>query len=375
MTFLIFVLFLSSVFMAVLSLRTLLTIKAENDTLLKPAQQFSLVRANLIRAADIYKKTADEMRLSSARKDITASQAASEPAVSQDAAARTETSADASAAGTQAEPGADVSSDSAAVKTVGGVSYDRLAGIDDAEPQAADGGAGSIHSPENASSVFSGMANLNGHVVCLDPGHQSFDVDMSATEPNGPGSSTMKVLCTTGTSGDYTGAPEYALNLDIALLVREILEQRGYQVVMTRMNNETAISNRQRAELAASEGAEIFVRIHANSSDDHSTSGALMLSPSSQNPYVSHLYAESERLSSCILDAYCQSTGFRKLSILYDDTMTGINWSQVPVTIIEMGFMSNEHDDTMMNDPEFRKTMAAGIADGIDLYFSGASGL
>jgi N-acetylmuramoyl-L-alanine amidase len=208
-------------------------------------------------------------------------------------------------------------------------------------------------------------------VIVIDPGCQ-----MNANnrkEPIGPGAFKTTARATTGVDGAETGIHEYELNLQIALLLKDILEQRGYQVVLTRTNNQTAISNMQRAQMAAAEGAEIFVRIHANSSGDHSASGALTLSPSQESPYVSHLFPESQRLSRCVLDGYCAATGLADLGILYDDTMTGINWSQVPVTIIEMGFMSNEHDDTMMNDPAFRKTMAAGIADGIDLYFSGAA--
>ena len=55
--------------------------------------------------------------------------------------------------------------------------------------------------------------------------------------------------------------------------------------------------------------------------------------------------------------------------IIYTDDMTGINWSKIPVTIVEMGFMTHETDDRQMADPAFQETMAAGIADGIDAYF------
>ena len=208
-----------------------------------------------------------------------------------------------------------------------------------------------------------------GHVVGIDPGHQGYDVDMSAQEPNGPGSSEMKAKATTGTQGTYSGLPEYQLNLNVSLLLKDILELRGYRVVMTRTDNSTAISNKERAELAASQGAEIYVRVHANGEDSHTASGALTMSPSPQNPYIPQLYESSNRLSQCILDSYCAATGFANLGIQYTDTMTGINWSSVPVTIIEMGFMSNEYDDLKMSDSAFQQTMAQGIANGIDAYF------
>ena len=180
----------------------------------------------------------------------------------------------------------------------------------------------------------------------------------------------MKAKCSTGTQGSYSGLPEYELNLEVSLQLKEILEQRGYQVVMTRTDNETAISNKERAEYVASQGADIYVRIHANGDDSHTASGALTMSPSQNNPYIPQLFDQSNRLSQCILDSYCAVTGFQNLGVQYYDNMTGINWSTVPVTIVEMGFMTSQNDDLKMADPDFQKTMAEGIANGIDAYFA-----
>ncbi|WP_448782131.1 N-acetylmuramoyl-L-alanine amidase [Blautia sp.] len=224
-------------------------------------------------------------------------------------------------------------------------------------------------SSSSGTSVFSSGSEGNGHIIGIDPGHQSESVDMSALEPNGPGSSEMKAKCSTGTQGSYSGVPEYQLNLEVSLQLRDELEQRGYQVVMTRTDNETAISNMERAQYVAAEGAEIYVRIHANGDDSHTASGALSMSPSQNNPYIPQLFDESNRLSQCIIDSYCAATGFQNLGVQYYDNMTGINWSTVPVTILEMGFMTNQNDDLKLNDAEFQKTMVQGIANGIDNYF------
>lgn len=212
-------------------------------------------------------------------------------------------------------------------------------------------------------------AEPNGYVVCIDPGHQSFDIDMSDTEPIGPGASETKARSTSGTTGTYTGLPEFQLNLDVALKLQTILQQRGYTVVMTRTGNDIALSNKERAEFATAQNADIFVRIHANGEDSKTASGALTMAPSPENPYVSYLSSDSVLLSQCILDSYCAATGFSNLGVQYYDNMSGINWSTVPVTIIEMGFMTNEHDDTQMSNSDFQYTMAEGIANGIDIYF------
>ena len=211
----------------------------------------------------------------------------------------------------------------------------------------------------------------NDWKVAIDPGHQGSWVDMSAQEPSAPGSSETKAKATTGTTGKFSGLNEYELNLQVSLLLRDELEDRGYEVVMTREDHDTAISNKERAELAAAEGADILVRIHANGSEDTSVNGALAMVPSQSNPYVGYMYEECYELGEDILKAYCESTGIADDGVQYYDNMSGINWSTIPVTILEMGFMSNQNDDLLMADENFQPVMAEGIANGIDDYFEG----
>ena len=207
----------------------------------------------------------------------------------------------------------------------------------------------------------------NSHVVVIDPGHQG--QGDSTTEPNGPGSSTMKARVAGGTHGTTTGVYEYQLTLAISQQLQAELEKRGYTVYLTRTSHDVNISNMERAQYASSVGADIAVRIHANGSDNASVSGALALAPSSSNPYIAYLSDSSWNLSKCILDAYCAATGMRNQGVSTRDTMTVINWSTVPVTILEMGYMTNPTDDVNMEDPAYQARMVQGIADGIDAYF------
>ena len=209
--------------------------------------------------------------------------------------------------------------------------------------------------------------DANSAVVVIDPGHQR--QGDSTKEPNGPGSSTMKARVSGGTTGVATGVPEYVLNLDISLKLKTELENRGYTVYLTRTSHDVDISNMKRAQYATSVGADIAVRIHANGASGSSVNGAETLAPSANNPYVSHLAAASQSLGRCILDAYCTATGFQKRGVITSDTMTGINWSEVPVTIIELGFMSNAAEDRAMQDVAMQNNMVQGIANGIDVYF------
>nr|WP_177296020.1 N-acetylmuramoyl-L-alanine amidase [uncultured Blautia sp.] len=222
-----------------------------------------------------------------------------------------------------------------------------------------------------ANSAASPASGSNRFTVVIDPGHQGASVDMSAPEPVAPGSSQTKAKATSGTRGNFSNVPEYEVNLQISLLLRDELEKRGYQVVMTRTDHETAISNRERAELATEVQADITVRIHANSDGDSSASGALTMSPTSENPYLSSdIIEKSNTLASCILSHYCAATGLGNRGILSSDNMTGTNWSTVPVAILEMGFMSNQGDDLYITDSSHHAAMVFGIADGIDEYFS-----
>lgn len=207
----------------------------------------------------------------------------------------------------------------------------------------------------------------NSHVVVIDPGHQG--QGDSTTEPNGPGSSTMKARVAGGTHGTTTGVYEYQLTLAISQQLQAELEKRGYTVYLTRTSHDVNISNMERAQYATNVGGEIAVRIHANGVDNASVSGAMALAPSSANPYIAYLADSSWNLSKCILDAYCAATGMRNQGVSTSDTMTGINWSTVPVTILEMGYMTNPTDDVNMEDPAYQARMVQGIADGIDAYF------
>ena len=207
----------------------------------------------------------------------------------------------------------------------------------------------------------------NGFLVVIDAGHQRHG--NSNKEPDGPGSSTLKAKVTSGTSGCVSGWDEYELNLVVSLKLKDELLSRGYSVAMIRETHEINISNSVRAEAANKLGADAFIRIHANSSTDSSIQGALTICQTASNPYNANLYAECRRLSDSVLNGFCDATGAVKKSVWETDTMSGINWCKIPVTIVEMGFMSNPTEDALMATEEYQNKMVEGMANGIDAYF------
>lgn len=207
----------------------------------------------------------------------------------------------------------------------------------------------------------------NGYLVVVDAGHQA--QGSSDLEPIGPGASEMKPRVASGTTGCVTGLKEYELTLMVSLKLQEELEARGYEVKMVRTSHDVDLSNSDRAGYANNAGADAFIRVHANGSDDSSQNGALTICPTSANPYMGNLYSECRRLSECVLDGVVNATGANKQSIWETDSMSGINWCTVPVTIVEMGFMTNPTEDQNMADDSYQQKLAVGMADGLDAYF------
>ena len=221
--------------------------------------------------------------------------------------------------------------------------------------------------PGQTTGTITGGGSKN-KIIAIDAGHQR--KGNSAKEPIGPGASQTKPKVASGTHGNASGLNEYELTLQVSLKLRDELQARGYQVYMIRETHDVNISNAERAQMAANQGADILVRIHANGSDNTSVAGALTMAPSNSNPYLGKsVISASQTLSRKIVDCFCAATGAKNQGVMQTDTMSGINWSSIPVSIVEMGYMTNRTEDLNMASTSYQTKMVQGIANGIDAYY------
>lgn len=210
----------------------------------------------------------------------------------------------------------------------------------------------------------SDTGSLDGVVIGLDPGHQA--QGNSDPEPVAPGSSETKPKVSSGTAGVASGIDEHVVNLNVGLKLRDMLEEAGATVVMTRTTADVDISNAERAQLFNEENVDLALRLHCNGVDDESVHGAFMIVPES-NPYKD----DCDRAAELILNSYIEATGLKDKGIMTMSNQTGFNWCERPIVNIEMGHMSNPDEDLLITDKDFQTTMAEGLYQGILAYFEG----
>jgi N-acetylmuramoyl-L-alanine amidase len=206
---------------------------------------------------------------------------------------------------------------------------------------------------------------LSGKTICIDAGHGL--TKKKYNEKIAPTSTKTKPAFVSGTKGaKYT---EEQLNLIVALKLQKALEELGARIVMTRETHETTLSNIDRAKLANESKADIMIRIHADAGPSASVAGMSVLVPGPEYQKNPGVVQKSKTLGEMILKNCVAETGAKNRGITVHSDMTGLNWPEMPVIILEMGFMTNKQEDALLSTPAYQDKIVAGIEKGVLEYF------
>ena len=200
-------------------------------------------------------------------------------------------------------------------------------------------------------------------IVCIDPGHPS-EVASGKNVQN-------------GTSENRT-------NWAVATKLRDELEARGYEVVMTKESEDELVRNKDRALVANRAQASLMIRLHCDASTER---GFAIYYPDRQGrakdgtkgPGPS-VIEESRRAAEAVhaglaegLKDALEDNGVRtdfqtKVGRDQGGALTGSIFSEVPVVTIEMVVLSNGSDAEFIKTEDGQRRMAEAIARGVERY-------
>jgi N-acetylmuramoyl-L-alanine amidase len=207
-----------------------------------------------------------------------------------------------------------------------------------------------------------------GALICLDPGHGTPPAIGRQVEPIGPGSRVLKIKDGGGAHG------EAAVALAIARRARALLLARGYRVAMTRTGPTIHLGdgdgNIARARFCNRRHAALMIRIHADGSSDRSFHGISTLVPAWHSGWTDDIYARSLRAGAAVQRSVLSATGAADRGIVKRSDLTGFNWANVPVVLVETGFLTNPGDWARLHTASYQQRLAVGLANGVRSFVS-----
>lgn len=154
---------------------------------------------------------------------------------------------------------------------------------------------------------------------------------------------------------------EKDINLSIAKLVQDKLEERGYRVVMAR-DKDTYIAKEDRVVQANATQADIYVSIHQNFSEESDVSGMEVW-------YEENEKRDNKRLAQLIHQQTSGITGALQHELRGDAEFHVTGKTTMPSCLVETGFLSNKDERTKLSSLEYQEQIADGIVQGIAYYF------
>lgn len=185
------------------------------------------------------------------------------------------------------------------------------------------------------------------YVVVIDAGHGGDD--------EGTGSTDWKYR-----------EKDYALK--VADCLKEILDGTDIKAYYTRIDDRE-VSKEDRVRLAKKVGADALISIHCNASDPDETTAKGVETLYSSRKAAAKNGLSSKELARNMLESVCETTGRQKRKVIRRDRLYLMHHADMPVTIVEIGFMTNRSDMEYMKSEENQKAIAQGIYRGICTSF------
>ncbi|MFC7451119.1 Rv3717 family N-acetylmuramoyl-L-alanine amidase [Rhodococcus daqingensis] len=232
--------------------------------------------------------------------------------------------------------------------------------------------AGVTAAPTTTAAELVQSAVLQGKTVFLDPGHNGAnDAGMTAQVPTGRGGT--KECQTTGTAADG-GYPEHTLNWEVASQMRTELENLGARVLLSRADDSSvAACVDKRAADANASGADVVVAIHADSAAPDQRGFHVCFSAPPLNTVQA---GASVAFATSMRDAL-QTSGFTPATyvgvagLLPREDLSGLNLSERPSILVELGNMRNADEAAAMTSDAGRARYAQAVVFGIVRYLDG----
>ncbi|AIQ71122.1 N-acetylmuramoyl-L-alanine amidase [Paenibacillus graminis] len=179
--------------------------------------------------------------------------------------------------------------------------------------------------------------SIRGKTIVIDPGHGGSDPGML------------------GTSYDTM---EKDLTLQTAFYVRDYLRAKGARVELTRTRGDQKPSLSRRVQIGQQLRADAFVSIHYNSS------------PKKVSGTLTFFYSENNdlRLARSIENRLRQGIGLKSNGLSFGDYHI-LRENSLPATLVELGFLSNRTDESIVRTASYQKKAAKAIAEGLADYF------
>ncbi|MCM1194078.1 MAG: N-acetylmuramoyl-L-alanine amidase [Butyrivibrio sp.] len=207
------------------------------------------------------------------------------------------------------------------------------------------------------------MTQVSDAQPAEDMGSMTGPEPVSEEEPETP-----LIVLDPGHGGDDEGcmretALEKEINLGIALRTADKLREMGFEVVLTREDNDSNPTLEERAAIAEEAEADIYVSIHQNACEEKESSAGGI------ETWYCGSKEGSRRLAQLVHRGALEETGAKERLLQETEELYVIRETSMPACLIETGFLSNGEERRLLCDPAYQDKIAAGIAQGVNYYF------